>query len=120
MLYEVITIYQLGGIGLFLSSNDIQLGRVITSYSIHYTKLYDITLGNLAKQAVIHAKAGADMIAPSGMMDGMIAAIRDGLDSAGFENLPVMSYSTKFASAYYGPFRDVAESSPSFGDRRIV
>jgi porphobilinogen synthase len=78
----------------------------------------DITLDNLAKQAVIHAKAGADMIAPSGMMDGMITAIRNGLDSAGFENLPVMSYSTKFASAYYGPFRDVAESSPSFGDRR--
>jgi porphobilinogen synthase len=78
----------------------------------------DITLDNLAKQAVIHAKAGADMIAPSGMMDGMITAIRDGLDGAGFENLPVMSYSTKFASAYYGPFRDVAESSPSFGDRR--
>jgi porphobilinogen synthase len=78
----------------------------------------DVTLGNLAKQAVIHAKAGVDMIAPSGMMDGMITAIREGLDGAGFENLPVMSYSTKFASAYYGPFRDVAESSPSFGDRR--
>ena len=78
----------------------------------------DITLDNLAAQAVIHAKAGADMIAPSGMMDGMITAIRNGLDSAGFVNLPVMSYSTKFASAYYGPFRDVAESSPSFGDRR--
>jgi len=78
----------------------------------------DITLDNLAKQAVIHAKAGVDMIAPSGMMDGMIQAIRGGLDSADFENLPVMSYSTKFASAYYGPFRDVAESSPSFGDRR--
>ena len=78
----------------------------------------DITLDNLAKQAVVHAKAGVDMIAPSGMMDGMIQAIRGGLDSAGFENLPVMSYSTKFASAYYGPFRDVAESSPSFGDRR--
>lgn len=78
----------------------------------------DITLCNLAKQAVVHAKAGADMIAPSGMMDGMITAIRGGLDDAGFENLPVMSYSTKFASAYYGPFRDVAESSPSFGDRR--
>ncbi len=78
----------------------------------------DITLDNLAKQAVIHAKAGADMIAPSGMMDGMITAIREGLDGAGFINLPVMSYSTKFASAYYGPFRDVAESSPSFGDRR--
>jgi len=78
----------------------------------------DITLDNLAKQAIVHAKAGADMIAPSGMMDGMITAIRAGLDSAGFVNLPIMSYSTKFASAYYGPFRDVAESSPSFGDRR--
>jgi porphobilinogen synthase len=78
----------------------------------------DITLDNLAQQAIIHAKAGADMIAPSGMMDGMITAIREGLDSAGYENLPIMSYSSKFASAYYGPFRDVAESSPSFGDRR--
>ena len=78
----------------------------------------DITLDNLAKQAVIHAKAGVDMIAPSGMMDGMIQAIRRGLDGAGFENLPVMSYSTKFASAYYGPFRDVAESSPGKGDRK--
>lgn len=78
----------------------------------------DITLDNLAKQAVIHAKAGVDMIAPSGMMDGMITAIREGLDEAGFVNLPIMSYSTKFSSAYYGPFRDVAESSPSFGDRR--
>ncbi|MEA3419052.1 MAG: porphobilinogen synthase [Campylobacterota bacterium] len=78
----------------------------------------DITLDNLALQAIIHAKAGVDLIAPSGMMDGMITAIRNGLDSAGYENLPVMSYSSKFASAYYGPFRDVAESSPSFGDRR--
>ncbi|MCB4754141.1 MAG: porphobilinogen synthase [Sulfurovum sp.] len=78
----------------------------------------DITLDNLAKQAVIHAKAGADMVAPSGMMDGMIQAIRSGLDDAGFESLPIMSYSTKFASGYYGPFRDVAESSPSFGDRK--
>lgn len=78
----------------------------------------DITLANLARQAVHHAKAGADMIAPSGMMDGMISAIRRGLDDAGFVNTPIMSYSTKFASAYYGPFRDVAESSPSFGDRR--
>ncbi len=78
----------------------------------------DITLKNLSKQAIVHAKAGADMIAPSGMMDGMITAIREGLDSAGFSHIPIMSYSTKFASAYYGPFRDVAESSPSFGDRR--
>jgi len=78
----------------------------------------DITLKNLGIQAVVHAKAGADMIAPSGMMDGMIVAIREALDEAGFQHIPIMSYSTKFASAYYGPFRDVAESAPSFGDRR--
>ena len=78
----------------------------------------DITLKNLAQQAILHAKAGADMIAPSGMMDGMITAIREGLDHAGYAHIPIMSYSTKFASAYYGPFRDVAESAPSFGDRR--
>ena len=78
----------------------------------------DITLDNLAKQAQVHAQAGADMIAPSGMMDGMITAIRAGLDADGFAHIPIMSYSTKFSSAYYGPFRDVAESSPSFGDRR--
>ncbi len=78
----------------------------------------DATLKILGQQAVIHAKAGADMIAPSGMMDGTIATLREALDEAGFINLPIMAYSTKFASAYYGPFRDVAESSPSFGDRR--
>ena len=78
----------------------------------------DATLKILGEQAVVHAKAGADMIAPSGMMDGMILAIRSALDNEGFINIPIMSYSTKFASAYYGPFRDVAESSPSFGDRR--
>ena len=78
----------------------------------------DITLKNLGLQAVVHAKAGADMIAPSGMMDGMIVSIREALDEARFSHIPIMSYSTKFASAYYGPFRDVAESAPSFGDRR--
>jgi len=78
----------------------------------------DITLKNLARQAQIHAKAGANMIAPSGMMDGMVTAIREGLDSKGFSHIPIMSYSTKFSSGYYGPFRDVAESAPSFGDRR--
>ncbi len=78
----------------------------------------DATLKILAQQALIHAKAGIDMIAPSGMMDGMITAIREALDSEGFTNIPIMSYSTKFASSYYGPFRDVAESAPSFGDRR--
>ncbi len=84
----------------------------------HETVDNDKTLEILGKQAVVHAKAGADMIAPSGMMDGMITAIRDALDKEGFINLPIMSYSTKFASGYYGPFRDVAESAPSFGDRR--
>ncbi|MDD4504908.1 MAG: porphobilinogen synthase [Sulfurospirillaceae bacterium] len=78
----------------------------------------DATLEILAKQALIHAHAGADMIAPSGMMDGMIEVLREALDGEGFINLPIMSYSTKFASAYYGPFRDVAESAPSFGDRK--
>ena len=77
----------------------------------------DATLEISGEQAVIHAKAGADMIAPSGMMDGIIEVLRASLDGAGFENLPIMSYSTKFASGYYGPFRDVAESTPSFGDR---
>jgi len=81
------------------------------------TVLNDATLEISAKQAIVHAKAGADMIAPSGMMDGIISALREALDGAGYENLPIMSYSTKFASGYYGPFRDVAESTPSFGDR---
>lgn len=77
----------------------------------------DATLKISGEQAVVHAKAGADMIAPSGMMDGIIETLRDALDRAGYVNLPIMSYSTKFASGYYGPFRDVAESTPSFGDR---
>lgn len=78
----------------------------------------DATLVNLAKQVVSHARAGADMVAPSGMMDGMIASIREALDQTGFPNLPVMSYAVKYASAFYGPFRDAADSTPSFGDRR--
>ena len=78
----------------------------------------DATLEILTKQAVLHAKCGVDMIAPSGMMDGTIEVLREGLDIEGYGNLPIMAYSTKFASAYYGPFRDVAESAPSFGDRR--
>lgn len=78
----------------------------------------DSTLEISAQQALVHAKAGADMIAPSGMMDGIIQTLRTALDQGGYKELPIMSYSTKFASAYYGPFRDVAESTPSFGDRR--
>lgn len=78
----------------------------------------EATLPLLAEQAVSHARAGADMVAPSGMMDGMVGAIRAGLDSAGFGGLPVLSYAAKFASGYYGPFREAAESTPAFGDRR--
>jgi porphobilinogen synthase len=78
----------------------------------------DATLPNIAKQVISHAKAGADMVAPSGMMDGMIITIREALDNTGFENIPIMSYAVKYASAFYGPFRDAADSAPSFGDRR--
>ncbi len=77
----------------------------------------DATLPILAEQCISHANAGADLVAPSGMMDGMIQAIRKGLDSNGFANLPIMSYAAKYASGFYGPFRDAAESPPSFGDR---
>jgi len=79
----------------------------------------DATLELSAKQALVHAQAGVDMIAPSGMMDGIIKTLRKALDENGFENLPIMAYSTKFASSYYGPFRDVAESTPSHGDRKM-
>lgn len=85
---------------------------------VHQTVDNDATLEISAKQALIHARNGADMIAPSGMMDGIIATLRGALDLSGYENLPIMAYSTKFASAYYGPFRDVADSAPSFGDRK--
>jgi len=78
----------------------------------------DATLVNIAKQVVSHAKAGVDMVAPSGMMDGTIDMIRQSLDNTGYTNLPIMAYSVKYASAYYGPFRDAADSAPSFGDRK--
>ncbi len=77
----------------------------------------DATLELLAKEALSHAQAGADIVAPSDMMDGRVAAIRDILDENGFTDIPVMSYAVKYASAYYGPFRDAAESVPQFGDR---
>ncbi|MCJ8325629.1 MAG: porphobilinogen synthase [Campylobacterales bacterium] len=78
----------------------------------------DKTLEISAQQALVHAKAGADMIAPSGMMDGIIKTLRKALDENGYENLPIMAYSSKFASGYYGPFGDVAQSAPSYGDRK--
>jgi len=80
--------------------------------------LNDPTLDLLAKTAVSQVRAGADMIAPSDMMDGRIAAIREALDDAGYTHIPIMSYAAKYASAYYGPFRDAADSAPAFGDRR--
>ncbi len=80
--------------------------------------LNDPTLDLLARTAISQAKAGADIIAPSNMMDGFVAAIRHGLDEAGFEHIPIMSYAVKYASAFYGPFRDAAHSSPQFGDRK--
>lgn len=80
--------------------------------------LNDPTLELLKKTAVSQAKAGADVIAPSGMMDGFVGAIREGLDDAGFTDTPILAYSAKYSSAYYGPFRDAAESAPQFGDRR--
>ncbi len=78
----------------------------------------DATLEVLAQVAVSHAEAGADIVAPSDMMDGRVGAIREGLDERGFEMVPIMSYAVKYASSFYGPFRDAAESAPAFGDRR--
>lgn len=78
----------------------------------------EATLVNIAKQALSHAKAGADMVAPSGMMDGTISTMRAALDKEGYYDLPIMGYTVKYASAFYGPFRDAADSAPSFGDRK--
>jgi len=80
--------------------------------------LNDPTLDLLVREALSHVRAGADMVAPSDMMDGRVAAIRAGLDREGFGNVPIMSYAAKYASAFYGPFREAAESTPQFGDRR--
>ena len=80
--------------------------------------LNDPTLEILGKVAISHAECGADIVAPSGMMDGMVAAIREALDQRGFENLPILSYAVKYASAFYGPFREAAEGAPKFGDRK--
>jgi porphobilinogen synthase len=80
--------------------------------------LNDPTLEVLAKVAVSHAECGADIVAPSGMLDGMVNVIREGLDWAGYENLPILSYAVKYASSFYGPFREAAEGAPKFGDRK--
>jgi porphobilinogen synthase len=79
---------------------------------------HDTTLENIALQVVSHAKAGADMVAPSGMIDGAVGAIREALDGTGYSHIPIMAYAAKYASSFYGPFRDAAEGAPQFGDRR--
>lgn len=84
----------------------------------HGCVINDVTLELLAKEAVSHAEAGADMVAPSDMMDGRVAAIRGALDAEGYDQVPIMAYSVKYASGYYGPFRDAADSAPTFGDRK--
>ena len=96
-----------------------QAATVLTPASAEdYEILNDASLDLLAKTAVAQAKAGMDIIAPSDMMDGRVAAIRTALDGAGYENIPILSYAAKFASGFYGPFREAADSAPHFGDRR--
>src|SRR5512142_3236860 len=96
-------------------------GILNTGEHIHLPEgfvLNDETLEVLAKVAVSHAECGADIVAPSGMMDGMVGAIREALDETGFENTPILSYAVKYASSFYGPFREAAEGAPKFGDRK--
>ncbi len=94
------------------------MDKMAASAAAEYEIVNDATLEILAKTAVSQARAGMDIIAPSDMMDGRVAAIRKGLDANGFENTPILSYAAKFASAFYGPFREAADSAPAFGDRR--
>ena len=91
---------------------------ILADHAGHLDVDNDETLKIIAEQALVHARAGADLIAPSGMIDGMIGAIRTAFDQNRFEHLPIMSYSAKYASGFYGPFREAAESTPQFGDRR--
>ena len=91
---------------------------ILTESNGQVTVDNDLTLPGLGEQAVSHVEAGADLIAPSGMMDGMVAAIRSALDNCGHKDIPIMSYAAKYSSAYYGPFRDAAESAPQSGDRK--
>ncbi len=110
-----------GHCGIVKPSSPRPLGAAIATppvASTEYEILNDETLELLARTSVSLARAGIDVIAPSDMMDGRVAAIRTALDEAGFENTPILSYSAKFASAFYGPFREAADSAPQFGDRR--
>src|SRR5580692_10343221 len=93
-------------------------GGIVARDGDHYEIENDSSIALIAKTAASLAKAGADIVAPSDMMDGRVEAIRDALDASGYEQIPVMSYASKFASAFYGPFREAADSAPQFGDRR--
>ncbi len=101
-----------------VSTRDSAAAAMEKALAEEYEIVNDASLEILAKTAVSQARAGMDIIAPSDMMDGRVAAIRKGLDEAGFENIPVLSYAAKYASGYYGPFREAADSAPQFGDRR--
>ncbi len=110
-----------GHCGVVKASGPRPLGAAVASppaTSADYEIVNDATLELLARASVSLARAGVDIIAPSDMMDGRVAAIRSALDAAGFENTPILSYAAKFASAFYGPFREAADSAPQFGDRR--
>lgn len=110
-----------GHCGVVRSSPPHPLGAAVANpptTATEYEIVNDATLELLARTSVSLARAGIDIIAPSDMMDGRVAAIRKGLDEAGFENTPILSYAAKFASAFYGPFREAADSTPQFGDRR--
>jgi porphobilinogen synthase len=93
-------------------------GELVTARDGRVEVANDATLELLAKEALCHARAGADMVAPSDMMDGRVGYIRGALDDEGFTDIPIMSYAAKYASAFYGPFRDAADSAPQSGDRR--
>ena len=97
---------------------DAAAAKISRAFEPEYEIVNDATLELLARTSVSLAKAGIDIIAPSDMMDGRVGAIRTGLDQAGFENTPILSYAAKFASGFYGPFREAADSAPQFGDRR--
>jgi porphobilinogen synthase len=109
-----------GHCGIVRKSNSTKsVGAAAAAIGVdEYEIVNDESLGLLAKTAVSQAKAGMDIIAPSDMMDGRVEAIRDALDEEGFENIPVLSYAAKYASGFYGPFREAADSAPQFGDRR--
>ena len=117
-LQELLQEFESQGKKAMVVKTGVQPAAVAAMAAENYEILNDASLDLLAKTAVSQAKAGMDIIAPSDMMDGRVAAIRTALDGAGYENIPILSYAAKFASGFYGPFREAADSAPHFGDRR--